>query len=279
MRVAESPIEDRLARLTRRERECLELVARHWRTKEIARQLDLAPDTVDEYVRSAVRKLGAPDRAAAARIWLADGGAPAPLSEAPSASRSQAGWSLGRTVWGALGPAAKVAMLVGGATGGVVALLAGIAESGAAFPALAELNRGVGAALWAVAPPRRLGLLAFGPLAERLAGAIGLTAFALTVSLNRAPGPDIGVILTDLGMAMALGAVAFGFRRPWLQAAAGMSFLAVLTHFAYYVLLDRQLSLMAYATVLNLWAYLATGAMVWSSVVQRRRWKVGVARA
>ena len=62
-----------LDRLTRRQRECLELAAQHFTSKEIGRRLDIAPKTVDRHIEEAVRKLGALDRAAAVRRLLAEG--------------------------------------------------------------------------------------------------------------------------------------------------------------------------------------------------------------
>lgn len=54
--------------LSPREAECLRHVARGLQTKEIAAELRLAPNTVDEYLKSAMRKLGVRDRRVAARI-------------------------------------------------------------------------------------------------------------------------------------------------------------------------------------------------------------------
>ena len=58
--------------LTPRERDCLRGVAQHKRTKDIARELDLKPGTVDTYIASAVRKLGLSDRASAVRALIAE---------------------------------------------------------------------------------------------------------------------------------------------------------------------------------------------------------------
>lgn len=268
MRAAESTTPSRLARLTRRERECLELVAQHWRTKDIARQLGLSPATVDEYVRSAVRKLETPDRAAAARVWLGlePGPAQAPLDRPPDDPR----WSLPGLFGGGIALAAKWSLLIGGAAGGVVVLLSAIAQAGQAFPDFIVLNQMLGAAFWALIPLGCVAALAFGGLAERLAAAVASTAFALTLALNQTRGPDLGVTLTDVAMTLALGAIAFGYRRPLLHVVAAMCFLAVLTHLGFYVFADRRLSLMAYATVLNLWAYLGVAALVWSALTPDR---------
>lgn len=62
---------DPLEHLTPRERECLELVADNFSSKQIARKLDLSPYTVDEYIASARVKLGADSRAEAARRFSA----------------------------------------------------------------------------------------------------------------------------------------------------------------------------------------------------------------
>jgi DNA-binding CsgD family transcriptional regulator len=59
-----------LPRLTPRERECLQLVARHMHSKEIGRALDLSPFTVDKYIESACERLGVRSRREAARKFL-----------------------------------------------------------------------------------------------------------------------------------------------------------------------------------------------------------------
>ncbi|MBX3480334.1 MAG: helix-turn-helix transcriptional regulator [Caulobacter sp.] len=52
--------------LTPRERECLRLVARHHRSKEIARLLNISKSTVDKHIDRARERLGSADRRAAA---------------------------------------------------------------------------------------------------------------------------------------------------------------------------------------------------------------------
>lgn len=59
-----------LARLTASEIRCLEQVAKGLQTKEIARALDLKPNTVDTWLRSAVRKLEARNRFLAAQMLV-----------------------------------------------------------------------------------------------------------------------------------------------------------------------------------------------------------------
>lgn len=58
-----------LDRLTAKEREVLDLVLQHHTSKEIARTLELAPNTVDMRLRSARSKLAARDRNDIARIY------------------------------------------------------------------------------------------------------------------------------------------------------------------------------------------------------------------
>jgi DNA-binding CsgD family transcriptional regulator len=84
------PAPDPLGRLTARQRECLSLAARHWTSKDIARQLDISPKTVDRHVEEAVRKLGAADRAAAVRLLLA-AEVDAALPALPVVQQSQVG--------------------------------------------------------------------------------------------------------------------------------------------------------------------------------------------
>ena len=57
-------------RLTPRERDCLQLAAQHFTSKGIARQLGLSQHTVDGHFQEARRKLGAPTRRDAVRIFL-----------------------------------------------------------------------------------------------------------------------------------------------------------------------------------------------------------------
>jgi len=60
--------EERLDRLTDKQRECLRLVYAHLSSKEIAPRLRVEPGTVDQYVKAAMRTLGVSDRRAAARM-------------------------------------------------------------------------------------------------------------------------------------------------------------------------------------------------------------------
>ena len=59
---------DPLARLTDKQRACLRLVYAHMSSKEIAPRLGVEPNTVDQYVKAAMRILGVSDRRAAARM-------------------------------------------------------------------------------------------------------------------------------------------------------------------------------------------------------------------
>jgi DNA-binding CsgD family transcriptional regulator len=55
-------------RLTDRQKDCLRLVAQGYTSKEIGRQLDLSPSTVDNHILAATQLLNAPSRAEAGRI-------------------------------------------------------------------------------------------------------------------------------------------------------------------------------------------------------------------
>ena len=59
------------AALPESQRACLRLVARGHKTKEIARALGLTPNTVDTYLRAAIREMGAASRFDAARRFAA----------------------------------------------------------------------------------------------------------------------------------------------------------------------------------------------------------------
>ena len=60
--------EERIHRLTDKQRECLRLVYDHLSSKEIAPRLKVEPGTVDQYIKAAMRTLGVSDRRAAARM-------------------------------------------------------------------------------------------------------------------------------------------------------------------------------------------------------------------
>jgi DNA-binding CsgD family transcriptional regulator len=58
-----------LTRLSRRQRQCLELVGKGYSSKQIGRQLNLSPSTVDNHIRDALQRLGLSSRATAAQIF------------------------------------------------------------------------------------------------------------------------------------------------------------------------------------------------------------------
>lgn len=58
----------RIDRLTDKQRTCLRLVYAHMSSKEIALRLGVAPGTVDQHVKAAMRTLDVGDRRAAARM-------------------------------------------------------------------------------------------------------------------------------------------------------------------------------------------------------------------
>lgn len=71
--------EDRVARLSEGQRECLRLVYRHMETKEIARTLGISPDGVTQRIKTAMRILGVHRRRDAALMLAeAEGLAPYP---------------------------------------------------------------------------------------------------------------------------------------------------------------------------------------------------------
>ena len=86
--------EDRLQRLTPRQKDCLRLVARGLQSKSIARELGISPLRVDKHISDSRKILGVSDRAEAARllgVWEQQGMAlndawprGAPLSGLPS---------------------------------------------------------------------------------------------------------------------------------------------------------------------------------------------------
>lgn len=59
---------ERLARLSERQRQCLELVVQGLTSKQIARQLGLSPSTVDNHIQTAIDRLEVNSRAEAARL-------------------------------------------------------------------------------------------------------------------------------------------------------------------------------------------------------------------
>jgi DNA-binding CsgD family transcriptional regulator len=80
---------------------CLRLVAQGMSSKEIAKALDLTPQTVDTYLKASMSRLGANNRREAARMLLADEasqklGSPSPTLAEPGPDRDQ-GASAGTT--------------------------------------------------------------------------------------------------------------------------------------------------------------------------------------
>jgi DNA-binding CsgD family transcriptional regulator len=68
-RAIETDLEGRVARLTKGQRECLDLVDDHATSKEIARQLGISRHTVDARLRGAIQTLGVSSRREAALIY------------------------------------------------------------------------------------------------------------------------------------------------------------------------------------------------------------------
>lgn len=252
---------DPRARLTARERECLDLVARHWRTKEIARRLKLSPGAVDDHVRSAARKLGVADRATAARIWL--GYEPPPEGDRPASGPARSPLAqLDAMVMGA----GRWSLLIGGAVGGLLLLVAGLARNDASaalsrfMPALAPLPG-------LVLPLACLVAYRIGAWPERAAAVLALTWAVAQTTL----GPPTGLpgLVGEGVVALGLLALAALGRRPWLQLAGAAALLGLLTHPAYAG--GQGLSPTAYAVVLGLWRHAAVAAILCSVLAPRRR--------
>ena len=68
-------VQERVARLSEGQRQCLELVAQHMSSKEIATVLAISPHTVDQRVRQALQILNVERRGEAARLLMASGDA------------------------------------------------------------------------------------------------------------------------------------------------------------------------------------------------------------
>jgi DNA-binding CsgD family transcriptional regulator len=79
-----TPENERLASLTQKQRDVLDLLVEFKTSKEISRILDISPHTVDQRVEAAKTKLGAGSRSELARVYRELVGAPA-LSEPPRA--------------------------------------------------------------------------------------------------------------------------------------------------------------------------------------------------
>lgn len=69
----QAPLIERPAGLTDRESEVIALLARGWQTKQIARALDISPNTADRHIQHAYRKMGVSTRAAAALFAMEHG--------------------------------------------------------------------------------------------------------------------------------------------------------------------------------------------------------------
>lgn len=77
-------VANRTNELSRRERDCLRLVARNFSSKEIARELGLSHHTVDDHLKHAISLLGVGSRFEAARLLSAAEGSPQALGAQPS---------------------------------------------------------------------------------------------------------------------------------------------------------------------------------------------------
>lgn len=256
---------DPLARLTPRERECLALVAEHWRTKDIARRLGLAPRTVDEYVASCVRKLGVQDRHAAARLYLGLPAEPAAAAgEAPPAPRR----GFGEVAARGLALAARCSLMTGAALAGLVlltnALNTGLADGRGGLRAVLDVVS------WLLWPAIVVGCgVAFwkGGRAERLAVVLYVVAVAVTQALEAlAPHRGAAFMALDAVLAVGLGFLAWRHERPALLAASAFQSLAALTHLG--AMLRPQVGLYAYYSVVVAWSCLALAAIVWSALAR-----------
>ena len=70
----------RIAKLTKMQRACLRLVARPMTSKEIARELGIASNTVDQHLKAAMATLGVNSRQQAARLLMEYESPPSPQS-------------------------------------------------------------------------------------------------------------------------------------------------------------------------------------------------------
>lgn len=70
MQAEAGSVRARLDSITDRQREVLDLVVQHWTSKQIARELGISPNTVDQRVNAVRDKLGARDRAETVRMYL-----------------------------------------------------------------------------------------------------------------------------------------------------------------------------------------------------------------
>ena len=76
-------VAETLPALSEGEKQCLRLVAQGFNSKEIARQLHVSEHTVDQRVRTSLRKFNVPSRKEAARLFVS--------AEQPSPQMNQTG--------------------------------------------------------------------------------------------------------------------------------------------------------------------------------------------
>lgn len=246
-----------LESLTPREREVIGLAAAHLRTRDIAERLGLSPETVDEHIGRAVRKLGAADRASAIRLYLAIGGAQAPPVPGPPRPARE-----GTRPHPLMVVARTAGFIVAGVIG-LIALQAGLARAVTAWPdltAIARLLSGLGpeimllgfAAGWAA-----------GREGERLAVCVALTAWAATLE---AAGwsPMYSLIVIDGLAAMGLALIAHGYRRRGLGASAVAMLLSAMSHVA--ALAVGPTAPVVYLTVVYALGYAVLGLILWSAL-------------
>jgi len=98
---------ERIGKLTERQRECLRLVLRHYTSKEMARELGIGVDAVDQRLKGAMKKLGVATRLEAARMLADYEGEshyrPAAMSAQPAFSNRRPARSIFRALSSALG--------------------------------------------------------------------------------------------------------------------------------------------------------------------------------
>lgn len=256
-----------LTRLTRRERQCLALVAEHNKTREIARRLALSPATVDEHLARAVRKLGASSRAEAARTYLAESGALA--STVGQKEELSAGWNrwcspLVSLSWGGVMFAAGVL--------GLLTFLMALSQIAGLWPHLAS----VASLLSALAPAIILILCYFslvvGREPERLAVGVSLTAWAVTMEVSAGWSPQLTVTAVDAVAAFTMVMIAHGYRRRRLRAAAVLLLVSALTHVA--ALVGVPVKPVVYLSAIYGLSYGVLGLILWSALDAHDRWEL-----
>lgn len=147
-------------------------------------------------------------------------------------------------------------------------LVRALAEADGVVETYSRLASGLGVLFWLLIPLACILTYWIGGPAERVAAAVVLTSTALSMAAVDGSAGGAVAISIDLVTSGIFMAIAMVGRRPLLQLAAVAALLRMLTHPAFAE--SEGLSMVAYETVLGIWAHICVAAVVLSALIWRR---------